>query len=92
MSSKNKPRIELFEVLIKRGVDVNAADSEYNTALHHLATRNMHIKSPQETLVVFQLLVEAGASTNLFNSQGKTCLELFSSSPAFREFVDGLNL
>jgi len=92
MSGENKPHTKLFEVFIKTGVDVNAVNSEYNTALHNLAMQNIHIKSPQETLTIFQLLVKAGALTNLFNSQGKTCLELFSSSLALRAFVDALNL
>jgi uncharacterized protein len=90
MSGGNKPRTELFEVLIKGGVNVNAVDSERNTPLHHLAMRNMHIRSPRESLTVFQLLVKAGALTNLVNSQGKTCLDLFSSSATFRESVDAL--
>lgn len=88
LSRKNNPRTEIFQILVKRGVDVNAVDSEQNTALHHLAMQNMHIRIPQETLAVFQLLVKAGALTNLVNSQGKTCLELFGSNTAFREFLD----
>lgn len=81
MSNENEPRTEIFKVLLMKQVDVNAVDSEQNTALHHLAMQNMHIRSPQETLAVFQLLVEAGSLTNLVNSQGKTCLELFGSNP-----------
>lgn len=90
LSSRNEPRTEIFEIFVKKGVDVNAVDFEHNTALHHLAMRKMHIHSPLETLVVFQLLVKAGALTNLANSQGKTCLELFSSSATFRESIDAL--
>ncbi|CRG84938.1 hypothetical protein PISL3812_02106 [Talaromyces islandicus] len=85
---RNKPRTEIFDVLIKAGADVNAVDSEHNTALHHLAIQNMHVRSPQESLTVFQSLVKAGALTNLTNSQGKTCMDLFSSSASFRKTVD----
>lgn len=88
MSRKNKPHTALFEFLVKRGVDVNTVDSEQNTALHHLAMQNMHIRSPKQTLKVFHSLVKAGALTNLVNSQGKTCLELFGSGATFREFLD----
>ncbi|KAH8696299.1 putative ankyrin repeat-containing protein [Talaromyces proteolyticus] len=90
MSGPNEPRLEIFEVLVKEGVDVNAVDLEHNTALHHLAMQRMHIISSLENLVVFQLLMKAGALTNLVNSQGKTCLELFSSSAIFRESIDAL--
>lgn len=90
LSSRNEPRTEIFEIFVKKGVDVNAVDFEHNTALHHLAMQKMHIHSPLETLLVFQLLVKAGALTNLANSQGKTCLELFSSSATFRESIDAL--
>lgn len=87
MARNNEPRMEIFKVLIQKGVDVNAVDAEQNTALHHLA---MHIRNPRATLAVFQLLVKAGALTNLVNSQGKTCLDLFSSSVTFRNSIDAL--
>ena len=90
MSGENKPRTKIFKVLIRGGVDVNTMDSENSTALHHLAMQNMHIRSPQETLTVFQLLVEAGALTTLVNSQGKTCLELFGSNATFHQLVEVL--
>jgi ankyrin repeat protein len=73
---------------MRGGVDVNTVDSEQNTALHHLAMQRMHIRSPQETLAVFQLLLKAGALTDLVNSQGKTCLKLFGSNATFRKFVN----
>ncbi|KAH8689601.1 ankyrin repeat-containing domain protein [Talaromyces proteolyticus] len=84
----NKPDTEIFKVLVKIGVDVNTINSKHNTALHHFAMQNMHIRSPRETLTTFQLLMKAGTLTNLINSQGKSCLELFSSSAKFRETVD----
>jgi ankyrin repeat protein len=54
MSGQNEPRPEIFEVLVKEEVDVNAVDLEHNTALHHLAMQRMHIISSLENLVVFQ--------------------------------------
>lgn len=93
MSGRNIPgrhHQEVFELLIKEGADVNAIDLEHNTALHHLAMHRTHVISPLEILAVFQVLVKAGALTNLINSQGKTCLELFSSSAIFRKSIDAL--
>lgn len=90
MSGRHKCFPEIFETLVREGADINAVDMECNTTLHHLAMRSMHIISSLETLIVFQLLVKAGALTNLINSQGKTCLELFRASTAFRGSIDAL--
>ena len=59
---------EAARVAIDAGVDVNAADTEGNTALHIAARR--HLDS------VVQLLMDRGADPNAQNAGGKTPLAL----------------
>jgi ankyrin repeat protein len=59
---------EILAVLIERGASLDAVDREGNTALHHAAR-----DSSRE---VFEMLLRAGASTNVHSEAAKTPLHL----------------
>lgn len=81
---RNSPRIQIIDILVNAGADVDAVNHGHKTALHCLASENTHVRSPQQTLAVIKLLMQAGASIELPDCEGKTALALFSLDPKFR--------
>src|SRR5215510_8290940 len=63
-----KGRIEVAEILLNAGVDINIRDGQGSTALHHAAGDGK--------LAMVQFLVAHGADVNIANKTGETPLQL----------------
>lgn len=63
-----RDKVEMFELLLRSGVDINAQDKWGCTALHHVAYFNYDN--------IVKLLLEYGADYLLKNSDGDTALNL----------------
>ncbi|KAM3913381.1 ankyrin repeat domain-containing protein 22 [Leptodactylus fuscus] len=68
MVSKTKQNERLINLLLAAGVNVNATDSEGNTALHYAC------KMKSQTIV--PILLEAKADPWIANKQGETCVDI----------------
>ena len=73
ITSQKKPSLDIFNMLIKAGADINAIDKDSWTPLHY-AVKNNHIE-------IVNLLIEAGADVNIASYTGDklTPLLLLSS-------------
>lgn len=65
------------EAALELGADVDAADADGNTALHHAVTRRLD--------GVIQLLADAGADVNATNAEGQSPLALSMASGGMRQ-------
>ncbi|XP_073404296.1 ankyrin repeat domain-containing protein 22 [Dendrobates tinctorius] len=68
MVSKTKQNERLIRLLLNAGVNVNASDSEGNTALHYAC------KMKSQSIV--PILLEAKADPHIRNEAGETCIEI----------------
>ncbi|MCT7546124.1 ankyrin repeat domain-containing protein [Aliarcobacter cryaerophilus] len=73
ITSQKEPSLDIFNMLIKAGADINAIDKDSWTPLHY-AVKNNHIE-------IVNLLIEAGADVNIASDTGDklTPLLLLSS-------------
>lgn len=65
-NSENNDQIEITKLLLDKGIKVNHQDSNGNTILHTLATR--------DTINTIELLLEKNANPDIINNQGDTAL------------------
>lgn len=70
LEKRQKAAGKVVELLIKAGADIQRADKEGATALHHAVRR--------DDLIVVKLLVAAGAKADARNKQGQSALGLLS--------------
>ena len=64
--------IQILDLLIKKGIDINKKDKDDNTALHILLLKTYNIK------LISKLIKEGGANFMIKNKQGKTGLDLIN--------------
>jgi len=64
---------KMIKVAIKRGADIHQGDRWNNTPLHIAAFGCRYVK-PKNTIMVMQILLEAGADINAKNINGQTTL------------------
>ena len=75
---KLKKSIELVELLINRGANVNAKNADGDTALHRaVAIVSSHVNEQKELI---KLLINHGADVNARNNKGETPLSLAKKS------------
>ena len=72
-------RIQVAEILLNAGVDINLKDGQGSTALHHAAGDGR--------LAMVQFLISHGADVNIANNGGETPLRLASASPNIQELL-----
>ena len=77
---------EMFEFLKKKGVDINAANKNGDTALH-LATKDPNERDFCDSYV--QKLVDAGANIHVKDASGKTPLETSTHPEDDEEYLNG---
>lgn len=77
MSLVSSPQTNLIPFFLAQGIDINAQDSEGNTALHYAILRiyplSNYMRYAQWHL---EALLKAGANPNIMNKNGKTPLNL----------------
>lgn len=79
--------VDAVKVLIANQADINALDEQSNTPLHTACTST--IKDGSKLQTVIDLLIEAGADTELTNKQGRTAVDIVKRR---RKFPLNLNL
>ena len=67
-----KDDIQILDLLIKKGIDINKKDKDENNALHILILKTNNIK------LICNLIEEGGANFMIKNKQGKTGLDLIN--------------
>jgi len=70
LAKRQKAAGKIVALLIKAGADVNRADKEGATALHHAVRR--------DDLTVVKALVAGGAKADVRNKQGQSALGILS--------------
>ena len=66
-------QVDVVSTLIKFGADINAQDMDGNTPLHRALKNKRGVEALQP---VIEVLMKAGASTNLKNDAGRTVTEV----------------
>ena len=67
-----KDDIQILDLLIKKGIDINKKDKDENNPLHFLILKTNNIK------LICNLIEEGGANFMIKNKQGKTGLDLIN--------------
>ena len=85
--------IELVNLLLKHGANVNVTDASHNTALHHVTKRwfSNALDRSGGRKVVLDTLLEAGADVNICNSDGESPLYLTVEKGLMAEVIDMLS-
>lgn len=73
-AEKQKKLVELFDFLIKNGVDLNARDDEGDTAIHNCCGK----KSDYADVETIRYLIKLGCDVNVKNDEGFTPLTLIA--------------
>jgi ankyrin repeat protein len=68
------PRMEVLQLLLDSGCDVNASDGKGMTALHHLPHRRSHMATIRAAA---NLLIERGIDRAALDHDGREASELF---------------